>query len=189
MDLEVAGADRHLYPVAVAPGVRERLRDRGLARSVETQHAAGRYVVRRRVGRRTGSLSSARGHSRWSSPGGPGSTTTTHGPSSTTSPGAVPARPSDDRTFRDRGLLADALREVRVRALEPLGDAAREGLDLGRELLVDDEWPTGHLGHELHRPVVVRRDRAHRRRGRRRRPRCSRARRRLELLPGRRPRS
>ena len=37
MDLEVAGADRRLHPVAVAAGVRERLRDGGLADAEEAQ--------------------------------------------------------------------------------------------------------------------------------------------------------
>ena len=48
MDLEVARADRRLDPVAVAAGVRERLRDGRLARAVEPQHAA---LGRRRAAR------------------------------------------------------------------------------------------------------------------------------------------
>ena len=44
--------------------------------------------------RRTSAVSSARGQSRCSSAGGPGRTTTGVPPASTTSPGAVPARPS-----------------------------------------------------------------------------------------------
>ena len=69
MDLELAGADRRLHPVPVAAGVRERLRDRRLARAVEAQHTAS---GRRAAGstRRTGSVSSAFGHSRCSSAAG-----------------------------------------------------------------------------------------------------------------------
>ncbi len=59
-----------------------------------------RSVLRPRPGarsstRRTGSDSSARGHSLRSSRGGPGSTTTTQPSDSSTTPGAVPASPSD----------------------------------------------------------------------------------------------
>ena len=55
MDLEVAGADRRLDPVAVAARLGERLRDRRLARAEEAQHAAARRRVARASRRRSGS--------------------------------------------------------------------------------------------------------------------------------------
>ena len=88
VDLELAGADGHLHPVALTPRRRERLGDGRLGRAEEPQHvmlAAGAA----REHRRTASVSRARGHRRWSSRGGPGSTTTTQSPRSSTSPGAV----------------------------------------------------------------------------------------------------
>ena len=89
--------------------------------------------------RRTGSVSSARGHSRCSSDGGPGSRTTTARPVSSTSPGAVPASPSEIAPSGQRRLLADAELEVRVRPAQPLGDPARDGADLLVQALVEHE--------------------------------------------------
>ena len=59
-------------------------------------------------------------------PAGPGRTITGVPCASTTRPGAVPARPSEIAPVGQRRLLADALREVRVRPLHPLGDHARD---------------------------------------------------------------
>ena len=94
VDLEVPGADGRLHPALLAAGLREHARDCGLAHAVEAQRAPLRRL-RRASTRRTGSLSTAFAHSRCSSFGGPGSATATHEPVSRTSPGAVPARPSD----------------------------------------------------------------------------------------------
>jgi hypothetical protein len=57
--------------------------------------------------------------------------------------------------FRHRRLLADAPLEVRVRALQPLGEPAGDPLDLGAQLLVDPQRQPGSPSDELHRPVVV----------------------------------
>src|SRR5581483_12446511 len=68
-----------------------------------------------------------------------------------------PGEPDRDRALRDRRLLAHARPEVRVRAAQPLGDGARDRLDLALEPLVDDERAAGGGGDELDRAVVVRR--------------------------------
>ena len=76
---------------------------------------------------------------------------------SSTTPGAVPGEAERDRSLGQRRLLPHAGREVRVRAAEPLGDRARDRLDLPLELLVQHERATGDARDELDRPVVVRR--------------------------------
>ena len=72
MDLEVAGADRHLEPVAVATRLLERLRDLRLAGPEEAQACAAAAACPRSSTRRTASVSSAFGQSRCSSRGRPG---------------------------------------------------------------------------------------------------------------------
>ena len=95
MDLEVARADRRDDAVPVAPGLRERLRDRRLAGAVEPEHSPRAGCRARSSTRRSGSVSRARGHSCCSSAGGPGRTTTGARPVSRTNPGAVPTRPRE----------------------------------------------------------------------------------------------
>ena len=155
MDLELARADRRLDAVTVAAGLLERSRDGRLADAEQPQHApSGR--PRPRSSSRIGSLSSAFGHSRRSSLGGPGRMTTTQPVGAfRTSPGAVPARPSERAETGTRRLLRHARREVRVRPPEPLRDRARDRLDLPLERLVDDELEPRRTRDELHGSVVV----------------------------------
>src|SRR5262249_44465479 len=65
--------------------------------------------------------------------------------------------PERERAFGQRRLLPDARGEVGVRAAEPVGDRARDGLDRRFELVVDGQRPPRDTGHELDRAVVVRR--------------------------------
>ena len=157
MDLEVARADRHRDPVALA---RRPPRATGRPRTPRRRRAAGRAArapARARAARAAAAVSSTRGHSSCSSRGGPGSATATHVPVSRTTAGAVPTSPTHSAPAGSAACLRTPCREVRVRTVQPLGDAARERLDLGRELLVDRERPAGGLREQLDRAVVVRR--------------------------------
>ena len=62
-----------------------------------------------------------------------------------------------ERPLREASPACGRRREIRVRAAHPLGEPARDLLDLGLESLVEHERPPGHARHELDRPVVVRR--------------------------------
>ena len=156
MDLEVAGADRRLHPVAVAARIGERLRDRRLARAEEAQltqlgrpgaaeDAAHRFTLERAA------------HRRWSSAGGPGSTTTTVSPCSSTRPGAVPARPSEIAPSGIVACLLHAGFEVDVGTPEPLGERAGDAADLRVQLLVEPQPDARGSRDELDGAVVVRR--------------------------------
>ena len=122
MDLEVARADRGLHAVAVPSRLVERLRDRGLARAEEAEHPAARRLCARETRSAPARTSSADCHRRWSSDGGPGSATATQPFAASTTPGAVPASPSEAPAGGQRRLLAHARREVGVRPAQPLGD-------------------------------------------------------------------
>ena len=177
VDLEVARADRRLDAVAVAAGLLERARDRRLARrrrSRSTRRPGGRA---RASSRRTGSVSSARGHSRCSSRGGPGQDDDDAvAACSSTSPGAVPGEAERDGALRQRRLL----RRRRPRSRRTAGRSrsampARDRLDLRLERLVDDERAARRRARAA-RPCGRRasgRARPRRRRGRRASPRAS----------------
>ena len=118
MDLEVARADRHLHPVAVAARLGERAGDRRLADAEEAHDAAAGRPAAREQRARTRSVSSARGHSRCSSDGGPGRTTTTcPSPCGDHEAGSGAREPERDRAVGDRRLLRHArARSPRSRA-------------------------------------------------------------------------
>ena len=88
---------------------------------------------------------------------GPGSTTTTQRARVEHDAGSRARDAERDRTLGQRRLLAHARGEIRVRASHPLGEAARDPLDLGLERLVDSQPDAGDARDELDRPVVVRR--------------------------------
>ena len=60
-----------------------------------------------------------------------------------------------DGAVGQRRLLADARREVGIRATHALGEPPRDLLDLGLERVVDVQLTACDAGHELDRPVVV----------------------------------
>ena len=159
VDLEVARADRRLDAVPVAAGVGERLRDRRLARAVEAQHAPRRAAARARA-RAAPARSRARAATAAAAPrGGPGRTTTgAVRRCSSTSPGAVPASPSETAPSGQRRLLAHARLEVRVR---PAAAARRPRARPRRSPRAAPSSSTsvaaGGPRDELDRAVVVRR--------------------------------
>ena len=66
-----------------------------------------------------------------------------------------PGEPEARRARGQRRLLAHALREVRVRPLQPLGDHAGDTFDLGFEPLVDAQLEPGDLRDDLDGAIVV----------------------------------
>ena len=156
VDLEVAGADRRLDAVTVAARLGERASrppTRSRRRSRSTRRAGG--CARART-RRTGSASSARGQSRCSSPGGPGRTTTTQPPASSTRPGRRAGDAEHERTVAAPSPAS--VRRARSRRTD--GAAARRSCARSRSIWrssvrVDVERHAGSRGHELDRPVVV----------------------------------
>ena len=172
MDLAVSGADRDLDAVPVAAGGRERLRDRRLRHAVEAQHSPLARPYARATSARSGSVSSAAAQSGCSSRGGPGSTTATAVSDGKHERRSGADEPGDDRALRHGRLLAHTRSEVDVRALHPLGDGTRPGLDPALELRVDDERAPGRDARAA-RPCGRRgsgRGRRRRRRGRARSP-------------------
>ena len=95
MDLEVARADRHLEPVAVAAGLAGTPARPATRRGRRSEACAAAAAGRRRAhaGRAPSRARSARAAA--ARPAGPGRTTTGVPSASTTSPGAVPASPSE----------------------------------------------------------------------------------------------
>src|SRR5439155_7690037 len=69
--------------------------------------------------------------------------------------GRGPDEPDDERALGDRRLLAHAVLEIRVRTVQADRDAARDLLDLRRELLVRPDADVRSTGEQLDRPVVV----------------------------------
>jgi hypothetical protein len=70
-------------------------------------------------------------------------------------PGRRSGEPEHDRPVGHARLLAHALRELRVRAAQPLRDHARDLLDPPLELVVHPELAPGDARDRLHRAVVV----------------------------------
>ena len=157
VDLEVARADRRLDPVAVAAGVVERLRDGRLGDAVEAQHAPlGRPRAREQPPQRLGLERLRPERLQLARRPGQHHRDRVAGLEHERRRGARRA-PSDDRALGHGRLLAHARREVRVRPLQPLGDARETRLDLRLELRVDDERAPGGAREQLDRAVVVRR--------------------------------
>ena len=133
VDLEVARADRRLDAVAVAARLGERPRHRRLARAVEPEHAApGRPHPREhalhRLGRervRPQPLQLARR----ARAARPRRSRRCRG----RRPGAVPARPIENAPSGSVACFVTPCCEVRVRPPHPLGEAARDRLDLALE--------------------------------------------------------
>ncbi len=142
VDLELAGADRHLDAVALPARRRERLGDGRLGRPEEAEHPV---LARRQLcasTRRTASVSSALGQSRWSSRGGPGRTTTTTAAEIEHEARCRSGEPERQRALRPRRLLAHAGREVHVRPAEPVRDRSRDRADLLLELARREPAPS-----------------------------------------------
>ena len=160
MDLEVTGADRRLDTVPVAPCIGKGLGDCRLAGAVEPEHAP--LGLRRPLPAPAASAPRLRREARaaCSSPGGPGRTTTTQVPVSSTTPGAVPAMPSEMPPSGRVACFRTPARKVRVRAAHPLGEAPRDQLDLSLERRVHTQGTPRDTRDELDRPVVVRRPEA-----------------------------
>ena len=70
-------------------------------------------------------------------------------------PRCRPRDPDHPPAFGNGRLLADALFELRVRALEALGDPPRDTLDLPRKLGLDRRRQAGGAREELDSPIVV----------------------------------
>ena len=128
-------------PSPSPPASRERPRDRRLARAEEAEHAPCRAASRARAAARHGLRLERARPEPLQLARRPGQHDDDATPScSRTSPGAVPARPSDDRALGDRRLLADAGLEVRVRPPQPLARTrARCRRSRASQLLVEDE--------------------------------------------------
>ena len=93
--------------------------------------------------------------------GGPGSTTTTHEPVSRTTPGAVPAMPSETAPVGQGRLLAHAGCEVGVRPLVIRSAKRREICSIScSSSASSSSGSPGDTCDELYRPVVVRRTEA-----------------------------
>ena len=108
LDLEVARADARLDAGRVAAGRGEQVGDVRLADAVGADQPAPPRLARGRTAARATGWSGAIAHSRRSSDGTPGSTTTCASPTAITSPGAVPAMPEHLGARRDLRLLAVA---------------------------------------------------------------------------------
>ena len=159
VDLEVAGADRRLHPVAVAARARRaparpptRSRRRSAARgapggSARARAGAHRLALERLAARAAAARAAA-----------PGSTTPTQPVElAARAPAPSPRARATTAPSGTRRLLRTPGREVRVRPAEPLGDRRGDGLDLALERLVDHERPAGGPREQLDRAVVVRR--------------------------------
>ena len=159
MDLEVARADRRLHAIPVAPRLRERLGDSGLAGAEESQDAPAR-----RAGRREHCLHRLACHRCRPQPAKLAGRARQHDEhAAVRGDDEAWSRPGDADhvgAVGDRRLLRHARCEVGVGSAESLGDRARDRLDLRLELAVDPERRAGDARDELDRPVVVRRPEA-----------------------------
>ena len=158
VDLEVARADRR-------PRRRRRRRPRRRARARPRTRSTPKKRRTRRLGgcvrarsARSASVSSAFGHSRCSSDGGPGRTTTTTAAVSRIEARRGPCEPERARAVGHRRLLRDAGCEVRVVAAQPLARRARDTPSIRASSSGSTCSPTPSSARdELDRAVVVRR--------------------------------
>ncbi len=156
MDLEAAGADRHLEPIPVAACFLEGLRYLRFAGPEEPQcpperwrapveHATNRFRLERsrpqplQLGRRSREHDDRR-PARLDDEAG-----------------RRTCKPEDVCALGNGRLFRHPLREVCVRTLHPLSGEPRDTLDLSLELLVGPKWPARHLRDDLDGAVVVRR--------------------------------
>ena len=163
VDLEAAGADRHLEPVAVAARLLEGLRDLGLAGAEEAQ----RLPQRRRAP--VEHAADLRGFERprpepLQLDGRAGQHDHRRPVRLDDEAGRGAGEAEDRGRLRHRRLLRHAVREVRVGPLHPLGDHPRDAFDLRLELGVHADGEPGDLRHDPDRAVVVRRPEPARRR-------------------------
>ena len=157
MDLELAGADRHLHPVAVAARLGERLRDRRLGHAVEAQHAAHaaarareQPLKRRGLEHARPELPAARAAARAARPRRAAAT-------SSTSAGAVPTRPTTSAPSGSVACLSTPGSKSAYGRPSRSATSRERLLDLAAQLLVDREPDAGRTREQLDRAVVVRR--------------------------------
>jgi hypothetical protein len=159
VDLEAAGADRHLETVLGLAALRESGRNGRLGRPEETDRPvkarprARDHALECGMGERVGpeppQLSRRAGQS--------------DGDAAVVLEEDRRRRPRDaegDAARRQHRLLADARLEIGVRPPEAGGDLPPQPLDLALELRVDGESAPRRAGQELDRAVVVRRPEA-----------------------------
>ena len=156
MDLEIPRADRRLHPAAVAAGVGERLGHRGLARAEEAQtlqhgrpraaeHAPHRLGLERAGPEPPELARRARENDRDGVAGLEDEARRRSGET------------ERQRALGDRRLLAHPGLEIDVRTPQPLGEAARDRLDLPEQVLVDPQADPRRARHDLDGAVVMRR--------------------------------
>ena len=159
VDLEIAGADRHVDSFALAARLTERPRHLGLARPVEAEHAPLRRLRARehaldRLGRERAGPQPAQ----------LGRRARQHDEDAAArvedTSGRRAGEAERDGALGQRGLLLDARLEVGVRSAQPLRDPARNRLDLPLETWIADELAARHERDQLDRPVVVSRPEA-----------------------------
>ena len=133
VDLELACADRRLHPLSLPARVGERLRDRGLRRAEEAENRSP-TLGRPLEDPRTGAVSSARGHRRRSSRGGPGQHDDDGAVRLEHEAGSSSRQAERERSLWQCRLLRDACRELVVR--RPMRSAnAREIASISRSRL------------------------------------------------------
>ncbi len=154
MDLEAAGADRHLEPAAVSAGLLEGLRDLRLAGAEEAQGPPQRRRAPVEHAAHVGGFERA-----WPEPLQLRRRPRQHDhgrPVRVDDKAGRGAGEAQDRRRLGHGrLLGDTLREVRVRPLHPLRDHPRDAFDLPFQLRIDAHAQPGDLRHDRDRAVVV----------------------------------
>ena len=159
VDLELAGADRHLHAVALPARRRERLGDGRLGRSEEAEHPV--LACRSPRQHTANSLGLERpGPEPLELPRWPREDDDDHGAEIEHEARCRSGEPERLRALRPRRLLAHARREVHVRPPETIRDHSRDRADLFFELAVENQLLPGDMRDELDRPVVVRRPQA-----------------------------
>ena len=157
VDLEVACADRRVDARRLAARLGERrATSDSLAPKKRSTRCAGGSA--RASTRRTGSVSSARGHSRCSSRRRPGQHDHDASPVSQHEPGAVPASPSETRPPAASPASRTPGSKSAYGPAQPLGDRAGDALDLARRSSSSTRsGSAGGARDELDGAVVVRR--------------------------------
>ena len=154
MELELARADRYVHAVSVAAGIGERPGDRRLGHAEQPQHATARNDRPRQQRRHRRRLADARPQ-RLELARGSGQRHDDPVAQRKHDRRCGADEPHPLRAVRERRLLADPVREVRVRPVESRGDRARKPLDRRLELLVDVEPDTRCAREQLDRAVVM----------------------------------